>query len=98
MGSIARLVAVVSLAGAATFGGAAAAQAAPLQSNPAVAAPASVQTVHEFFCGSNYDYCVKQRNTFQHYGLAVSEVWYRSGQTCPGGGGCGDGWLFNWSE
>ena len=54
--------------------------------------------MHEFFCGQNYDYCVQRHNVFRHYGYAVSDVWYRQGQTCPGGGGCGDGWLFNWAE
>jgi hypothetical protein len=98
MGPIARMVAVVSVAATAVVGGASVAQAAPLQSSPAATTPASVQTVHEFFCGQNYDYCVKQHNEFRHYGLVVSDVWYRQGQTCGGGGGCGDGWLFNWEE
>ncbi len=97
MGPIARMVAVVSVAATAVVGAASVAQAAPLESSPA-SAPASTQSVHEFFCGQNYDYCVQQHNVFRHYGYAVSDVWYRQGQTCPGGGGCGDGWLFNWAE
>lgn len=93
MGSVSRTVkraaAVVGIAGVMALGAASVATAAET-------APVTTQASGTYHCGMDYEQCIRDRNLYRHLGHQVSEIYYREGQTCPGGGGCGDGYYFHW--
>ncbi|TWD82665.1 hypothetical protein FB561_3801 [Kribbella amoyensis] len=97
MRAIAQMVAVAGMAVTAVAGStmAAHAQEARVQEAPATVA-AGTQSSGEYWCGNNYNKCDSERYTYLHYGFQVSPIYYREGQTCPGGASCADGYYFYW--
>ena len=99
MGTIARMAAVAGIAAAAVMGATAAASAQEAAPSPAAATQAVTEGVQQsgvYNCGMDYDKCVRDRAQYRYLGHQVSDIYYREGQTCPGGGGCADGYYFEW--
>jgi hypothetical protein len=102
MGNIARLTAVAGLAAMSVLGTAVAATARTAPAGTAAsaeqtsAATMGVQASGESWCGYNYARCEEDRWASIRFGYQVSPIYYREGQTCPGGAGCADGYYFYW--
>ncbi len=102
MGHIARMIAVAGLAATSVIGSTVAANAQQVTPGPVAAAEQTsattmgVQASGENWCAWDYNRCVEDRRAYIRFGYGVSPIYSREGQTCPGGGGCGDGYYFYW--
>lgn len=99
MGRMTRIVAVAGLAATALAGTTVAAHAqgaAGGATGSGSAVTTGVESSGQYWCGYDRGRCETEWYKFKHYGFNVSPIWYREGQTCPGGANCADGYYFNW--